>query len=196
MQESLTQNEIRTWKAFKAGDRKAFECILNQYYPSLLNYGQRLVKNKDFAQDCIQDFFIDLWNQREKLDTPLSIKAYLIASYRRRLFKEKDSFFWNKNITDLDEEYDVEVQFNIETYLINNEIEHETLVQLKHQLATLGKRQREVLYLRFYQELEYSEISQIMEINHHSAVNLVYEALKLLRRNWVMSTLFTLIGLI
>lgn len=195
MQESLTHNEIKTWQAFKSGDRKAFENLLNQYYPALLNYGQRLVKNKDFAQDCIQDFFIELWNQRDKLDMPISIKAYLISSYRRKLFKEKDRNFWNKNVTELNDEYDVEVQFNIETYLINNEIEHETLVKLKSHLSTLGKRQREVLYLRFYQELEYDEISQIMSINHHSAVNLVYEALKLLRKNWVMSFIFSLVGL-
>jgi RNA polymerase sigma factor (sigma-70 family) len=190
MQEQLSYMETKTWRAFKSGDRKAFENLLNQFYPSLYNYGQRLVKNSDFAQDCLQDFFIDLWNRRESLDEPQSIKAYLIASYKRRIFKEKERGFWHKRVTDLDDEYDVEVQFNIESYLINNETEHETLVKLKHHLDNLSKRQREALYLRFYQELEYDEISQIMAINHHSAINLVYESLKLLRKNWVVSLLF------
>lgn len=193
MQEHLSSIDIKTWKAFQSGDRKAFEKILNQYYPSLLNYGQRLIRNSDFAQDCLQDFFIDLWNRRENLDIPQSIKAYLIASYRRYLLKEKSRNFWHRNITDLAHEYDFEVQFNIETYLINNEIEHETLVKLKHHLSTLSKRQREAIYLRFNQELEYDEISQIMSINQHSAINLVYEALKLLRKNWVMNILTSLI---
>lgn len=190
MQESLSLTETKTWRAFKSGDRKAFENLLNQFYPLLYNYGQRLVKNSDFAQDCLQDFFIDLWNRRESLDEPQSIKAYLIASYKRRLFKEKERSFWHKRVTDLEDEYDIEVQFNIESYLINNETEHETLVKLKHHLENLSKRQREALYLRFYQELEYDEISQIMAINHHSAINLVYESLKLLRKNWVVSLLF------
>ncbi len=193
MPEYLSYTETKTWQAFQSGDRKAFEKLLNQYYPSLLNYGQRLVRDNDFAQDCLQDFFIDLWNRRENLDNPLSIKAYLISSYRRALFKEKTRNFWHRNVTNLNEEHDIDVQFNIETYLINNEIEHETLVKLKHHLSTLSKRQREVLYLRFNQELEYEEISQIMAINHHSAINLVYEALKLLRKNWVMTLLISLI---
>jgi len=192
MQESSSLTETKTWRAFKSGDRKAFEILLNQFYPSLYNYGQRLVKNSDFAQDCLQDFFIDLWNRRENLEEPQSIKAYLVASYRRRLFKEKERSFWHKRVTDLEDEYDVEVQFNIESYLINNETEHETLLKLKHHLESLSKRQREALYLRFYQELEYDEISQIMAINHHSAINLVYESLKLLRKNWVVSLLFFL----
>lgn len=193
MQEHLSSIDIKIWKAFQSGDRKAFEKMLNQYYPSLLNYGQRLIRNNDFAQDCLQDFFIDLWNRRENLDIPQSIKAYLIASYRRYLLKEKSRNFWHHSITDLAHEYDFEVQFNIETYLINNEIEHETLVKLKHHLSTLSKRQREAIYLRFNQELEYDEISQIMSINQHSAINLVYEALKLLRKNWVMNILTSLI---
>lgn len=193
MQEQLSHIETKTWQAFQSGDRIAFENLLNQYYPTLLNYGQRLMRDQDFAQDCLQDFFIDLWNRRENLDAPQSVKAYLIISYRRALLKEKTRNYWNRNSIDLDDEHDIEVQFNIETYLINNEIEHETLVKLKYHLSTLSKRQREALYLRFNQELEYDEISQIMAINHHSAINLVYEALKLLRKNWVMILLISLI---
>lgn len=187
MQEYLSYTETKNWQAFQSGDRKAFEKLLNQFYPTLLNYGQRLVRNGDFAQDCLQDFFIDLWSRRENIDTPKSVKAYLISSYRRALFKEKTRNFWHRNVADLNDEHDIEVQFNIETYLINNEIEHEMLVKLKHYLSTLTKRQREALYLRFNQELEYEEISHIMSINHHSAINLVYESLKILRKNWVMT---------
>jgi RNA polymerase sigma factor (sigma-70 family) len=192
MQDHASYSENKTWQAFQSGDRMAFEHLLNQYYAPMLNYGQRLVRDSDFAQDCLQDFFIDLWNRRENLDTPQSVKAYLVASYRRALFKEKTRNFWHHSVTDLEEEYDIEVQFNIETYLINNEIEHETLIKLKHYLTSLSKRQREAVYLRFNQALEYDEISQIMSINHHSAINLVYEAVKLLRKNWVMSSLILL----
>ncbi len=188
--------EIHTWQAFKSGDRIAFERLLNNYYPNLLNYGVRLVSNRDFAQDCLQDLFIDLWNRREHLNTPQSIPAYLATSYRRRLFQEKERSFWNKKVSNLEDDYEIEVQFNIESYLIHNEIEHETLLKLKHYLTTLTKRQREVLYLRFFQELEYDQISEIMSINQHSAINLVYEALKFLRKNWVMSICLSFLEMI
>jgi RNA polymerase sigma factor (sigma-70 family) len=183
------QSDSKLWQSFQSGDRSAFEQILEQHYHAMLNYGYRLVQNKDLAYDCIQDFFVELWNRRQFLDTPQSIKAYLLASYKRRLLKEKGKNFWNKNTTQLNDEIDIEVQFNIESYLINNEIEHETLIRLEKELASLSKRQREALYLRFYQELEYDEISKIMDINHHSSINLVYEALKSMRKNWVMSVL-------
>ncbi len=193
MQEYSYFSEVNEWEAFREGDRIAFERLLKFHYPTLLDYGIRLTRDQDFAQDGLQDFFINLWKNRKNLDTPKSVKAYLISSYRRHLFREKSRNSWYRNTTKLESEHDIEVQFNIETYLINNEIEHETLLKLQRYLYTLTKRQREALYLRFDQELEYEEISSIMNINQHSVVNLVYGALRILRKNWVMAFLITLI---
>ncbi len=184
-------DDAHLWWSFQKGDRKAFEILLEQHYQTMFNYGIRLVKSKDLAYDCLQDLFVELWNRRSFLETPRSIKAYLLTSYKRRLLKE--IVLNRKNINPLNGDSELEVQFNIETYLINNEIEHETLIRLKIELGNLSKRQREALYLRFYEELEYQEISKIMEISHHSTVNLVYEALKMMRRNWVMSLLFPVV---
>ncbi len=61
--------------------------------------------------------------------------------------------------------------------------------RLKSNIEKLTKRQREVIYLRFYQELDYDEIAGIMEINYHSVVNLIYEALRMLRKNWFLALL-------
>ena len=178
-------DDTHLWLAFKNGDRKAFQIILEQYYQTMFNYGIRLAQSKDIAYDCLQDLFVELWNRRDFIETPHSIKAYLIASYKRRIVKEIVSNKKESHAINSEAEFDV--QFNIEAYLINNEIEHETLIRLKQELSNLSKRQREALYLRFYEELEYEEISKIMEISHHSSINLVYEALKLIRKNWVMS---------
>lgn len=178
-------DDTHLWLAFKNGDRNAFQIILEQYYQTMFNYGIRLAHSKDIAYDCLQDLFVELWNRRDFIDTPHSIKAYLIASYKRRIIKELVSK--KKESNTFDNEAELDVQFNIEAYLINNEIEHETLIRLKQELCNLSKRQREALYLRFYEELEYDEISKIMDISHHSTINLVYEALKMIRKNWVMS---------
>lgn len=78
------------------------------------------------------------------------------------------------------------MQFTIETYLISKEVQHESLKKLKVNIEKLTKRQREVIYLRFYQELDYDAIAEIMEINYHSVVNLIYESLRMLRKNWFL----------
>jgi RNA polymerase sigma factor (sigma-70 family) len=180
------EQERAKWILFKEGSSQSFEDLLNHYHPQLLNYGQRLHKDHDQVRDSLQNFFIDLWNTRTGIDIPESIKAYLFASFRRRLYRDKDRNKWARLVRSENQfEEQVDIQLNIESYLIHNEIRNETLLKLKTQLSLLSSRQREALYLRFYQELEYDEIARIMSIQHHSVVNLVYEAIRMLRKNWV-----------
>jgi RNA polymerase sigma factor (sigma-70 family) len=190
--DKLDNSGIKLWQGFKEGDRQAFDVLLRQYYPLLSNYGLRLVSDKLLVEDCLQDFFIDLWNRRAGLGIPQNLNAYLLSSFRRRLFREKDK---NNRLgfkSELSEDYNFEVQFDIETQLIEREDENKTYEKLKQHIDSLTKRQKEAIYLRFYQELDYTDIAQIMAINQHSAINLVYDALKLLRKNWVISLFFML----
>ena len=192
MEDKWNSGQDSLWSRFKEGDRQAFDALLKQHYPLLLNYGIRLVSEAGLIQDCLQDFFIDLWNKRADLADVKSIKAYLLVSFRRRLFREKGKNNRLGFVTEISDDYDFDVQFDIETELMAKEIEHENVEKLKFHLDNLSKRQREAIYLRFYQGLEYADIAQMMAINPHSAVNLVYDALKLLRKYWVLPFLFDL----
>jgi RNA polymerase sigma factor (sigma-70 family) len=140
------------WSCFKGGDRKAFDVLLKQYYPLLLNYGVRLVSDTQMVEDCLQDFFIDLWHKRAGLGDVQSLKAYLLISFRRRLFRDKEKNNRLGFVADLSDDYYFEVQFDIETDLIIKEITQENTEKLKYLLENLSKRQREAIYLRFYQD--------------------------------------------
>jgi RNA polymerase sigma factor (sigma-70 family) len=176
------------WHAFKKGNRHAFAELVECNYPFLLNYGLRLDKDRDFVKDCIHDLFIELWNSKERLEEVRCAKAYLLKSLRRKLLRESQKIRWFREAKEVADDYAFEVQFTIESYLIQNEIQHEDLKKLQFNLDKLTKRQREAMYLRFYQEMEYDEIAGVMSINNHSAVNLIHEALKLLRKNWFLTT--------
>jgi len=175
------------WRNFKLGDRQAFADLLELYYPLLLNYGVRFQKDREFVKDCLHDLILDLWNRREKLDDVRLIKMYLLKSLRRKLLRESRRLKWFREANEVTDDYSFEVQFAIESYMISNEVQHEDLKKLRANLDKLTKRQREAIYLRFHQQMEYEDIAGIMSINYHSAVNLVYEALKFLRKNWFLT---------
>lgn len=177
------------WQSFREGDSYAFEKLLKNYYPLLLNYGNRLSKDREFVKDCLHDLFVELWNRKENLTTVENLKPYLFLSFRRKLLRETKRIKWFREACEVTEDYTLEVQFTIETYLISKEVQHESLKRLKNNIEKLTKRQREVIYLRFYQELDYDEIAGIMEINYHSVVNLIYESLRMLRKNWFLAFL-------
>jgi len=184
-------DDATLWQCFRGGDRGAFEQILESHYALLLNYGIRISSDREFVKDCLHDLFVDFWNQRERLKEVRNLKSYLLVSFRRKLLRESKRMRWFREAGEVSDDYAFEVQFTIEAYLINNEIQHESLVKLKTSLEKLTKRQREVIYLRFYQEMDYEEIADSLEINYHSVVNLMYEGMKLLRKNWFFGFLAT-----
>jgi RNA polymerase sigma factor (sigma-70 family) len=178
--------EADMWHAFKQGDREAFGAILELHYKLLLNYGVRFQKDREFVKDCLHDLILELWNRREKLDDVRLVRVYLLKSLRSKLLRESRRLKWFREANEVTDDYSFEVQFAIESYMISNEVKHEDLMKLRANLEKLSKRQREAIYLRFHQEMEYEDIAGIMAINYHSAVNLVYEALKFLRKNWFL----------
>lgn len=184
MQPCESGQDEKVWQAFKRGDALAFTDLVGIYYPVLLKYGLRICKDPDVVKDCLHNLFIEIWSRRDRLNEICSIKAYLLTSLRRQLHKEMQRTHWAFATDDALDDYDFQVQFAVETDIIENEVRDENLVKLRINLEYLSKRQREAIYLRFYQNLEYEDIAQIMAINQHSAVNLVYEALKLLRKYW------------
>jgi RNA polymerase sigma-70 factor (ECF subfamily) len=50
-----------------------------------------------------------------------------------------------------------------------------------HAINQLSNRQKEIVYLKLYQQLSYEEVSEIMQINYQAARNLFYQAIKSLR---------------
>ena len=185
-QEINTENtdDSQLWQAFKGGDRKAFETLLNQYYPLLLNYGVRFYRDKEFVKDSVHDLFVEIWNRREHLSDVVSVKSYLLQSLRRNIIRESGRLKWFREADKISDDHDFDVEFNIETYLISRETETESLQKLQSELEKLTKRQREAIFLRFTQDLSYEEIANIMAINYRSVVNLIHEAIKSIRQNW------------
>lgn len=181
----LEEKAPQIWLSFKQGNEDAFTELMELYYPSMLNYGLRFQNDRELVKDCIQDLFLELWKSRKAVADVRAPKSYLLISLRRKLLREIGRTRWFREAPEITDDYNFEVQFAIETYLINTEIQHEDLKKLKRCLGQLTKRQREAIYLRFFHELSYEEIAETMEINRHSAVNLVYEAIRFIKNNWI-----------
>jgi RNA polymerase sigma factor (sigma-70 family) len=183
------------WPALRRGDPAAFAALLRDHYRPLFNYGVRLMQDGDFVKDCIQDVFAEIWQRREQLGEILQIRYYLLKALRRRLFREQTR--WLNRREDLNEPdespYGFAVEFSIETQRIEQDIAEAQTLHLQRLLNDLPKRQREVLYLRFYQDLSYEQISEVMELRPQSVYNLVHEAIRRLRSQWPDEVIYLLL---
>jgi RNA polymerase sigma factor (sigma-70 family) len=182
-----TDHEL--WLKFRNGDPKAYESILERFAKPMFNYGIRLENNRDLISDCIQDVFCELWSKREKINHTESVKYYLFKSLRIRLINELKKSVRTENI---DENYSFEVEFNIESTILNDERTIEIKTRLAKSINKLPDRQREILYLRYYEQMSHERIAQVMNLSIQSIYNLLYKSLTRLRKEWVALAFFIL----
>lgn len=183
---TVERNEKALWLAFKAGDRKAFAQMLDRYYPPLLRYGYKLHPDKEFVKDAVHDLFVDIWNKRDRLADVNSIIGYLFQSLRNNMFKESKKSGWMISSETISEQELYDPGLHIEASMIESENEYLNHRKLQVCIERLTKRQQEIIYLRFTQELTFEQIAETMNINYRSAVNLVHEALKAIRKSWIV----------
>jgi RNA polymerase sigma factor (sigma-70 family) len=182
---SNSVNDTHLWQQMKQGSELALGKLIKKYFNLLQNYGFKFVKDEAFVKDCVQDVFIAIWTHRETIMSPQSIHAYLLSSVRRKVLREKvrQRLDQKQNANPVEKEADL-LDFSHEWLLIEQESLNEMTQKVSELLNELPKRQREVLYLRFYQNLERAEIADIMGINEQSVSNHLQAAFKNFKDNW------------
>jgi RNA polymerase sigma factor (sigma-70 family) len=176
MQATGPIDERLTWLNFQAGDKHAYSLLYDTYFKPLYRYGLKISADADLVQDCIQELFIKLWRTKENLAQPLSTKSYLLESLKRTILKElaRKQYKIQEN---LPEDYHFEVCLPHEFRLIDLQVTEERMQQLEKALQKLTKRQRDAIHLKFYGQLSYEEIAEIMALNIRSVYNLISKAL-------------------
>jgi len=179
-----------------AGDDKSFSKIYEHHAKSLLEYGGKLCKSRELINDSLQEIFIDLFLKRQNKNVHIeNLKSYLFIAFRNTLIKKitKDRKF--EQITS--DKKNADIKFNIEysfqTNLINEEISKEISKQLHKAINVLPSKQKEIIYLKFEEGMDYVEISDIMSISVESARKLMYRALLSLRKTLDPSVVSALI---
>jgi RNA polymerase sigma factor (sigma-70 family) len=181
------------WVRFLQGDRHAFAVIYDAHIDDLFHYGMHFCQDKERVKDCLQDLFQDLWAGREHLaENVQNIRYYLISSLRRRLLRalRKDRRYQHR---DSWEAFEFEFTLPLESQLIRNETAEEQKRLLQQALGNLSRRQREAIYLRFFQDLSYNEVADIMSMQVDSVYNTISKAIGILKKTISLPLLLLLL---
>ena len=180
------ENSAQLWEAFRLGDAQALATLFEEHYDALYNYGLKLTGDGELVKDCIQNLFQKLWRRREGLRAVLVVKAYLFKALRRHLGDETKLLRRHRYL--LPAHFDsFEVTYSHEEFLITQQRDAEQSVRLLAALNQLSNRQREAIYLKFFDGFSYERIAEVMSLNVQSVRNLVFNALKAVRKVLVVS---------
>ncbi|MEO8174647.1 MAG: sigma-70 family RNA polymerase sigma factor, partial [Sediminibacterium sp.] len=156
---------------------EAFDNLFRRYYAMLIQYGSKICTDKNIVEDAIQDLFIELWQSKAGTQVQ-SVKAYFLKALKYKLLKQLKK----QSLQSVDDSTDSNFQLSHDHFIIDREEESSTVKKIVQAINQLPARQKEIIYLKIYQALDYDEISEVMGINYQAARNLFYQSVKSLRQ--------------
>ena len=168
--------DIELWNLFRSGNKDAFEFIYNREYESMVNYARGYSKDIEKIEDAIHDIFVNLWKRKESLSDCDNIRPYLLISLRNAMLKA----FKRSNKIELKEDNESfhGSDSSIEDDIIEAEFSQEMSTRLNQAFLILSDRQKEAIFLRYMESMDYDDICQIMDINYLSVRNLISKGVK------------------
>ncbi len=167
------------------GNNKAFDTLLHRHKSKLFSYIMRIVKDKDLADDIVQETFVKIimtlrqgrYIESGKFSAWLSRIAHnLIIDHFRQEKAENNMSSDDEDINllnrrDLCEE-------NIEDMMVNDQIK----ADVRRIIDALPEPQKEVLVMRYYNDMSFKEIAETTGVSINTALGRMRYAILNMRR--------------
>ena len=160
---------------------KAFEVLINTYKERLYWHIRRIVLSHDDTDDVLQNTFIKIFRNIDKFkgDSKLYSWMYRIATNEALTFLKVKSKKLGVSNDELQERMADNLQADV--YFEGDEIQ----MKLQKAIAQLPEKQKLVFNMKYFEELKYDEISEILETSvgglkasYHLAVKKIEASLK------------------
>lgn len=176
------ENENLIWQNLLSGDKNALAKLMQSFFRPLANYGLRFTSDKELIKDSIQELFIILWERRNQLATSVNLKSYLFTSFRRLLLRKIKKVHKTATLN-LDPIYLESFSFviGIDNKMIASEQSKNLSKHFNDLITKLPARQKEVVYLKFFETLSRDEIATVLEIAPQTVSNILQIALAKLK---------------
>ena len=181
----LSMTDEQLVKAYAQGSNEAFDTLLKRHQDRVFNYILRIIKNEDLANDIFQETFVKAiltikqgrYTENGKFPAWISRIAHnLIIDYYRQ---EKSENLQSSDIEDVNILNRKELcEATIEDVIITDQIMND----VKYLIQELPELQREVLNMRYYQNLSFKEIAEKTGVSINTALGRMRYAIINLRR--------------
>ena len=162
------------------GDERIFSMVYDRFYKALYNYGCKYTRNTELIEDAIQDLFVRFWKSRARLNEPPSLKNYLFKAFRNHMI-DRLKVAGRYVLDDLGGQYAFELVPSVEDDRVAMEKSAITKQKLSAAMVRLTDRQREAIFLRFYEEFSYLEIAEMMGITVKATYKLMARSIDVVR---------------
>ena len=177
--------DISLLHELKDGNREAFNGVFRYYYPRMMAYVASMVEQK-VAEDIVQDVFLYVWENREKLYVSDGFHSYLFQSaYTRCLDYFKKNHLVEKCHSHTFEQYleDCHDLLKDDNSIIEELSVKEFYCRLYELLEYLPEQRREVFILAYIKGLTTKEVAEQTRMPQRTVESHVYLALRFLKEH-------------
>ena len=158
----------------KKTEKNTFSKIFDTHYEKLFNYSIKVLKEKDAADELVQETFIRLWEKIENIDEGHEIEPFLFAILKNKII---DYYRRNSTRKKYEQLYSNKKEFQ---QSLNNE--WEILELLETIYSSLGTKTLEIFRLSRDRGLTYKEIASQKNVSIKTVELHISKALTILRK--------------
>jgi RNA polymerase sigma-70 factor (ECF subfamily) len=150
----------------------------------LFRFANRLLENREEAEDMVQEVFIKLWNRRDKLDEYRSVEALAMVTIKNLcLDKLKRKKIGIEKLKDLKDEMS-------DSY-VEQKTDLSDIIHKIHQIIqTLPEQQRLIIQLRDIEGYDFEEIAELLDMNDNAVRVNLSRARKKIRESLTVSKIY------
>ncbi len=168
--DTIKSDDVELYNQFLHGNNDAFNWLIKKYHVSLVKFVLNYVKNIDDAEDLAQDTFVYILMNKKEYDFKYSFKTYLYTIAKSRALnyikRKKKEVLIDDNIEIFDIDESVEQKLEIK--------ENQDLI-LKA-IHNLKEEYQRALYLYYFDDLKYKDISKILNISMSKTKTIIRRA--------------------
>src|ERR1044072_602921 len=155
--------ETQIIDGLKNNDSRVFDHLFEEYYTQLQYFAERVVSNREEAQDIVITVFRKFWNIKENFQTQNNIKAFFYITVRNQCL---DYLRYRQRLNEVKKEY--------ESHLLSAEelkqsdhlvIESDLINKIYKEVQKLPNRCREIFILTYFKGLKTKEIATALQIS-------------------------------
>lgn len=171
----ISKEEIQL---IKSGDLEKFKSVFLKFWNPLIHFSYRFVKDKDIAEDLVQDTFMQIWSNLSEINTEKNFKTYLFTAVKNRSLNH----LRHSNIIADSHEF---LKLHIsETSSPDKTFDENELAEvITTAISKLPERCRLIFTMNRFDHLTYKEIAAILNISIKTVETQMSRALKFLRAN-------------
>ncbi|HZP00394.1 MAG TPA: sigma-70 family RNA polymerase sigma factor [Terriglobia bacterium] len=177
--------DLKLMLRVRSGDSESFDELLRRHRAPLLNYFYRMVRDHSLAEDLAQEVFLRVYRARERYEPDAKFTTWLyriatnlaLNALRDRRGKWNTAEAEDGDAGELQEARFVDSRPTVEQELMRSD--RGRLV--REAVEALPENQRAAVILHKYQDVDYRQIAQILDISESAVKSLLFRAYESLR---------------